>query len=156
MAWSMLTFGKHRGKSLPEVIFTDPDWFFWAVETGVFDNKGALKREASELLNKAKAIRIPNNEANDLVAEYVIHSPTGKLSHMNIVPAQRKHHVGSSPTYRKDVIDLSFTRQIARYDKLGCRALIASAKFVLFGNKSARMTRARCDEFFNSAKNFKT
>jgi len=44
MAWSILPFGKHKGKTLPQIVFTDPDWFFWAMEENVF--KGPLKREA--------------------------------------------------------------------------------------------------------------
>jgi len=30
MAWSTLPFGKHKGKTLPQIVFADPDWFFWA------------------------------------------------------------------------------------------------------------------------------
>jgi hypothetical protein len=26
--WSIINFSKHKGKSLPEVILHDPDWFF--------------------------------------------------------------------------------------------------------------------------------
>jgi hypothetical protein len=36
MAWSTLNFGKHAGKTLPQIVFADPDWFFWAIETNVF------------------------------------------------------------------------------------------------------------------------
>jgi hypothetical protein len=28
--WSVLDFGKHKGRTLPWVMFHDPDWFFWA------------------------------------------------------------------------------------------------------------------------------
>lgn len=35
MSWTALEFGRHTGRSLPQVMFADPDWFFWAVEAGV-------------------------------------------------------------------------------------------------------------------------
>jgi hypothetical protein len=157
MPWSTVDFGKWRnqGKTLPQIVFADPDWFFWAVETKVFDNKGPLRAQAAELFAKATAIRIPGSESKDVAAEYIIHPPTAKFSHMHIVPADRARHEGASGTYRKDVIDLSFARKIAPYDKLGCSSLVSSAKCVLFGSKSARMTQTRCEQFFDDPKNFK-
>jgi hypothetical protein len=152
MAWSTLPFGKHKGKTLPQIAFTDPDWFFWAIEENVF--KGPLRREAERIDARARAIRIPNNTAGDLEAEYLVHPPTGKFGNMEIVPASRPLHQGSSPAFRKDVIDLSVPRNIAPYDKLGCRTLVSSAKYVLFGSTSTRMTKERCEAFFDNPANF--
>ena len=42
-------FGKHKGKTLPQILCSDPDWFFWAMENNVFRNKGALQSEAKDL-----------------------------------------------------------------------------------------------------------
>ena len=152
MAWSILRFSKHKGKTLPQILFSDPDWFFWAIEENVF--KGQLKDEAERIDARARAIRIPNNTRGKLQAEYFVHRPTGKFGDMEIVPASRPLHQGSSPAFRKDVIDLSVPRNIARYDKLGCRTLLSSAKHVLFGSRSARMTKERCETFFDDPKNF--
>lgn len=152
MAWSILSFGKHKGKTLPQIVFSDPDWFFWAIENNVF--KGPLRREAERIDARARAIRIPKNTAGDLEAEYFVHPPTGKFGDMEVVPASRPLHQGSSRAFRKDVIDLSVPRKIARYDKLGCRTLVSSAKHVLFGSTSARMTKERCEAFFDNAENF--
>jgi hypothetical protein len=156
VSWSILNFGKHRGKSLPQVIFNDPDWFFWAVGTKVFEGKGALGHEAADLARKATAIRIPNNDDNHLIAEYAVHPPTGKFSSMEIIPTERPKHEGSTHTVRRNVIDLSMAQRIAPYDKLGCRSLISSAKLVLFGSKSVRMDRVRCERFFDDRDNFET
>jgi len=30
MTWTELPFGKYVGMTLPQVLFTDPGWFFWA------------------------------------------------------------------------------------------------------------------------------
>lgn len=152
MAWSTLKFGKHIGKTLPQIVFADPDWFFWAIETNVFN--GPLKHESETINVRARAIRIPNNTAGDLQAEYLVHPPTGKFGDMEIVPASRPLHQGSSPAFRMDVIDLSVPRKIASYDKLGCKTLVSCAKCVLFGSSSARMTKERCEMFFDDSTNF--
>jgi hypothetical protein len=73
---------------------------------------------------------------------------------MEIVPASRPLHHGSSPAFRMDVIDLSVPRRIASYDKLGCKSLVTSAKYVLFGSTSARMTKERYEAFFDDLTHF--
>jgi hypothetical protein len=30
--WTIVDFSKHKGKSLPQIILHDPDWFFWAMK----------------------------------------------------------------------------------------------------------------------------
>jgi hypothetical protein len=153
MVWSTVNFGKHSGKTLPQIVFSDPDWFFWAIENGIF--KGPLANQARTLNARARVIRIPENDSGDLTAEYYLHQPTGKFAHVEVVPVSRPHHEGSSPTFRKDVIDLSVPRQIAPYDKLGCKNLISSVKSVLFGSASVRMTKERCEAFFDDLANFR-
>jgi len=154
MSWSELQFGKHSGKTLPQILCSDPDWFFWAIEKNVFRNNGALQSEAEDLLHKARNIKIPNNDDGALVVEYVVHPPTGKFSHFDVVPADRPAHIGSSPTFREPVIDMSVPRQFANYDKLGCKQLLSLLKFYIFGSESAHLTKKKCTEFFNDPNNF--
>jgi hypothetical protein len=89
-----------------------------------------------------------------LIAEYLVHSPSGKFGDMQVVPATQPLHEASSRAFRKDVIDLSVPRNIAPYDKLGCWTLVSSAKYVLFGSASSRMTKERCEMFFDNPANF--
>ena len=152
MPWSIVKFGRHHGKTLPQIVFTDPDWFFWAVEQNIFE--GPLRLEAVEIDARARAIRIPNNSTGDLVAEYIGHPPTGKFSHMEIVPKAQPKHEGYSATIRKPVIDLSMPRKFASYDKMGCKNLISSVKYALFGSSSARMNQKRCEAFFDDRTHF--
>jgi hypothetical protein len=148
-----LTFGKHKGKTLPQVLFADPDWFFWACEEGVFQNRGSLAKEAEELRRRTTNIRIRQDGAEELVAEYVIH-PNGKFTDLNFVPKSQPPHEGGSRTHRSDRIDLSFPRRLKSYDKLGCGMLVSILKHHYFGSAKARMTRKRCEEFFEDDKNF--
>lgn len=155
MNWSTLEFGKYRGKTLPQVLFRDPDWFFWAMEKDVFRNKGRiLYQEAKELSRKARNIKIPSRYPPDSVVEYWIHEPTDKFVRLGIVPRTRLPHMGSSPTFRKETIDLSVPRQIAPYDKLGCKCLLDCVINILFEYNYAKMTKKRCEDFFDNSNNF--
>lgn len=152
--WSTLNFGKHSGKSLPQVLFADPDWFFWAVEKEVFHDRPLLKTESELLLRRARNIKIPASRHPDPVVEYFVHHPTGKFAHFDVIPRDRGAHIGSSRTFRSDVIDMSVPRRLAPYDKTGCKSLVSSLKHHVFGNKSARITRERAEAFFDDASNF--
>jgi len=55
MSWSVLSFGKYKGKSLPEIILIDLDWFYWMAPKFY----GRLAEEAQDLARKARAIKIP-------------------------------------------------------------------------------------------------
>ena len=154
MCWSKLWFGKHKGKTLPQVVFIDPDWFFWAMEDGISKGKGKLLYEAQEIYHKSQSVLIPQNGSKNLMAEYFIHSPTDKFAYMEIVSASRPDHVGSSITFRSEVIDLSVPRDISSYDKLGGKLLISNLKSCLFGSSNYRMTKKRCEAFFEDDGNF--
>ena len=66
--WSILTFGKHKGKSLPRILLSDPDWFFWAAEGDVF--RGRLAEEASLLEYRGCNIKIPKPNPQDWCVRY--------------------------------------------------------------------------------------
>lgn len=154
MSWSEIYFGKHKGKTLPQVVFSDPDWFFWAIDHGVFTGKGVLENEAKEIKKKATSIRIPQKGSKELVAEYGLHPSNRTFCDLEIVPKSRPPHEGSTETFRSPVIDLSVPRQIKDYDKLGCRILISTVKFYLFGDPKRQMTKKRCEGFFSDDSNF--
>lgn len=79
--------------------------------------------------------------------EYLIHRPTGKFDRLEVVPRSRGLHEGGSPAFRSDFIDMSVPRRIAQYDKLGCKSLVSSLKFYVFGSESARVTKGRAEDF---------
>ena len=152
MKWSILKFGKHKGKSLPQVLFSDPDWFFWSIEQKAFKYEDEqLIKEVIDINKKARRIKIPVTEGNDLVAEYIIHPPTGKFGELRPVGRDIQRHSGSN---RKDYIDMSAPRTIAPYDKLGYKTMLKSMKFYLFGSTKHKMTKERCEIFFSDENNF--
>ena len=154
-AWTVIDFGKHEGKTLPQIALTDPDWLFWAIENGAFNNRSdALKAEAEDIGRKSTRIRIPNSQLPDLKVECVIHPGVGKLADVKVVPASRPPDVGSSSTFRLDHFNLSVPRRISPYDKFGGKVMVEAIKRYVFGNAKTRLTRARCEEFFNDDKHF--
>lgn len=156
MAWSPLRFGKHKGKTLPQVLFHDPEWFFWAYEDERLfkDSPPMLRREADTLYARARSIRIPQNGSETRVVEYEFYPGTEKFCGFEIVEESRPRHEGSTGTSRSTHIDMSIPRRQADYDKLGFKLLVDELKQVFFGDSEWRMTKGRCEAFFDDAANF--
>jgi hypothetical protein len=135
-------------------LFTDPDWFFWACETGVFNSRPALRDEADMIHAKATSIKVPQSGDEPRLVEYNFY-PDGHTSvGFDIVEESRPPHEGSTPTQRAGFIDMRIPRQQREYDKLGYKLFLKSLKFALFGGESARMTKKRCEDFFDNEDNF--
>ncbi len=151
--WSTLEIGKHAGRSLPQILFSDPDYFFWAVEKKIF--QGRLATEAAELAWKARHIKIPKPDPENWCVEYFF-TPENKFSWYHLIEAGRPPHVGSSITMRSNNIDMSVVRESCRYDKSGYKRFVKTMKRHLFGNSATRMTAERCEEFFDDRDNFRS
>ncbi len=149
MTWSKVNLKRFKDKTLPEIVWHDPDYFFWGIANNVF--KGPLSREATEIDYKARNIKIPQEEGRDkMVAQYNIHRPTGKFGDMEIVEEseyQYKHSI------RRDTIDLSVPREIYPKDKFGNKMMIKQVQKILF-KKDIQLTKAFCEEFFDNNDNF--
>jgi len=156
MEWTKIDFGKeHKGKTLPQVLFTDPDWFFWNIKNHKFGNNGpGLDREAIYLNAKARRIRIPQDKFKDHVAVYKIHQPTGKFGRLDLSTRSELVDQQSDVFQVMDVFDLSVPNQISNYDKTGNRNFLSSLKYYLFGDASYHMTKKRCEKFFEDDMNF--
>jgi hypothetical protein len=137
---------------LPQIVFADPDWFFWAVEEDAF--KGALRREAEDIARKAKRIRIPDAEPGEKKVRYYIDPNVGKLANVEVIEASRSPHVGSSATRESLFFDLSMARRISRYDKTGGRFVVSAIKAHVLGGRTTRLTKERCEAFFEEPRNF--
>ena len=147
MLWTTLNFGTHAGKSLPQIIISDADWFFWAIHAGVFE--GTLAAEAEDLVEKATAIKIPKPDAAHWQVEYR-YEERGRFLGFEFVRANS--HCGHHSTRRLPHLDLSCVRRGKAYDKKGCRNLLRDFRRYCLGKKSA--TKRRCEKFFSNSKNF--
>ena len=88
--WTALNFGKHRGISLPLLLFRDAAYFFWAFENSCF--KGSLAFEAEDIDQKIRNIGIPNSFGSGAVVEYIVHPHSRTFVKFEIV-----HHATGVP-----------------------------------------------------------
>ena len=152
MEWTVIGVGKHGGKSLPQIIFNDADWFFHAYENGYF--KGPADVEARELYRRARSIKIPQRNGQKMLVEYLFHSGggngSGKFGTMRLIAdGPGLGHLNVS-----HVIDFYVPRSMARYDKTGYKYFVATLKAILWGDPSKRMNRRACEAFFEDDGNF--
>jgi len=153
MDWTEVKKGKYNGKTIPQIIFSDPDYFFWAYENNFF--KGKLLEEAKEVYSKATSIKIPQPQNGEkLVVEYAFMPSSGTFCDFKLVPSSRPQHTGSTPTFRNDVIDMSIPRQRKEYDKIGYDIFLKRLKFYVFRNSKYRFIKKNCEDFFDNHNNF--
>jgi hypothetical protein len=153
--WALLEFGKHVGKTLPQILFTDPDWFFWAFEEDAFACQDWITvDEVERIQRRAKSIRIPSRYGPGLAVEYIISE--GRFEGLRLTPADAVVGGGINRTsYLKSVFDMSVPRKWRGYDKSGMRTMLRDLKEILFGDPSRRMNRRRCEEFFDDVGRFR-
>jgi hypothetical protein len=68
MDWTTIRFGKYRGKSLPEIIFDDADYFFFLYENKFFHYD--LAKEAEVSYRRARSIKVPSRNGKKMFVKY--------------------------------------------------------------------------------------
>ena len=152
MKWSTLTFGKHKGKTLPQVMFSDPDWFYHGLENGYF--KGSLFLQAREIYRKSCAMRVPRRNGEKRFVEYIVDRGSGKFATLHVITGDMESYGRFAKNMILEVIDMRVPRETAKYDKSGYQNFLSAMKAILFGDPSYKMTKRRCEEFFESDENF--
>lgn len=148
MAWTKLDFGKHARKTLPQVLLSDPDWFYWSVMKDIWEDKPYyLREEARIITKKSVSIRIPTNDEDNLVVQYNLHT-NSRIIGFEIVNKNQLYYEGGRSIRGGNVIDLFFASELKKYDKLGGRLMIKSLKNWVFGDEDIRLTKAKCEAFF--------
>jgi len=151
MKWTTLNFGKHAGFSLPQIILSDADWFFWAFYKDFL--WGRLADEADDLAAKAVAIKIPKPDAEHWEVEYR-YEEDGRFCEFEFVRKDAPSYgAGYRRVSRLPYLDLSFIRRSRTYDKCGCRNLLRDFRRLYFGHRT-RLSKRRCERFFSNRKNF--
>ena len=156
MEWTALDFGKYKGKTLPQILFIDPDWFFDACEYKKFQRmQNELRSEANDIYIKARNI-LPTD--SDSMFEYVIY-PQNKLWVVGFVsidkPRPDYEDADGFKSIFHPVLDMNFARQISRMsDVVGSQNILKfiQTKILNIGNK--RLTQKIAEDFFNNPDNF--
>jgi uncharacterized protein (DUF3820 family) len=145
MSWRVMPFGKYEGKTLPEVIPIDLDWFYWALPKLY----GKIGEEAQVLARKVRAIKIPGPHRKRLEVEYR-YERDDRFRGFTFVKASSGQH--SRWSTRLPYLDLSQCLR-RRYDKRGGRILLRDFRKHYFGEHK-RLTKKRCEKFFSDRRNF--
>jgi hypothetical protein len=148
--WTKLTFGKHKGKTLPQIIIADFDWFYWARDAEIF--KGKLAEEADDLMAKATHIRIPKRKPKKWEVEYVS-DRGGRFCGFSFVKCDSPYYDRTGNTLRLPVLDFLVIRRRKKYDKGGYRVFVDGFRRAFFGPRR-RITKRRAERFFADRNNF--
>ncbi|HMI82576.1 MAG TPA: hypothetical protein VK550_00715 [Polyangiaceae bacterium] len=147
--WTRLDFGRHFGKTLPQVIFSDPGWVFWACANGCFESRRLLE-EAEQVDYRARHVRVSGNDTGRMV---LYTTDAGKFAGITLVLPTIVAECGSA-AFLCNHFDLSFPSRLAKYDKLGEKLMIRGLKECLFHNPTLKMSEARATAFFDDDSNF--
>ena len=152
MQWTVVNFGKHKGLTLPQILFKDADWFFYAYEQGYF--KSPYTREARVLYRRARSIRVPERNGQKMFVRYITHQSkrtgTVKFGTMELIadgPGLERLNVSQR-------IDFYTPRSYAQYDKTGYKNFVSALKAILPDKLPRRMNQQACEDFFAGDDNF--
>jgi hypothetical protein len=147
MIWSKLNFGKNVGRTLPQVVLSDPNWFFWAHRKGIF--YGRLAIEAKIVAARATHIRIPKPHRKRWQVEYHW-DREGRFLGFDFVKTKSSFY---HPLFnRLPHLDLAYIRRGSVHDIRDCRQLIRDFRYLYF--EGLNLTKGRCEEFFEADENF--
>jgi hypothetical protein len=145
MMWTTFPFGKHHGKTLPQIVLDDPDWFFWILP----ELYGSLKVEADDLARKASKIKIPRRKPRKWLVEFRF-THGNRFCGLDIVRADS--FMDSKWSIRLPYLDLRLLRSHKAYDKKGYKHLIRDFRRLYFDGRN--LTKKRCEVFFDNGDNF--
>ena len=146
--WSTLRFGKHEGKTLPQVVLHDPDWFFWAIGHNIFRDQ--IAEEAQEIASKATHIKIPRPDPENWRIKYQF-TPDGKFVGLGVIPTATTD-TETEYAMTDACLDLSLIHRLQKYDKFGYRMLLAKFRDYFFDG--SKLTQEICEHFFYKEANF--
>ena len=141
MFWTVMPFGKYEGKTLPEIIMRDPDWFLWVLPK----LNGKLAKEAGEVARKARAIKIPKGKGKRLLVEYRYELDTESILGRRFCGfelVEDSAYYCKKWTMRSSHLDLTLPVREKKYNKRGGRIMIEDFRRHFFG-ENKRLTKKR-------------
>ena len=147
-----LKFGKHAGKTLPQVAIADPNWLFWAKENISF--YGRLAAEVEEVAYKASHIKIREPDPENWRVEYrfaLQNTLAYTFANFDIISA-RKAESCCSPSIISTHLDLSFPRRLKNRRKLDYEMMLQQFKYLYFYKRE--LNKELCECFFRNDRNF--
>lgn len=166
MEWEIIDFGKFRGKgkTLPQILFIDPDWFFYQYEREDGYLKKKYKVDCEKIYFRAKNIKPPMgkyikyflyNDGSSWTFSFIDELEAKEKFYKCIggeVFCQNEEMLDAAYFTILDRIDMSFPHKRKSYDKLSNKIFVQSLKAYLLQTKVVRKEKA--ETFFMNDKNF--
>ncbi len=167
MEWNKMNFGavaNIQNKTLPQIIFINPDWFFFQYER---DNSYLRKKFGIEADYIYKRVRNIKPKENHYIKHFLFCDYTSDgFSPINITEAKTKFlEYIETGSYCQDIdyldsqqftilkrIDLRFPKSLKGYDKQSYKFFIKELKDYLFDGK--RISEKKAIDFFENEENF--
>ncbi len=124
--WTILPGGKYEGKTLPAVVLSDPNYFFYGIGLNYFSS---LATEAEKIEIRAQHIIIPNLAGKRQVAVYCADAvDCWRFNSVILVPEGTDLSPLRSVTEQKAVLDLSVTYRHFNSDRTSGPTMIRQMK----------------------------
>lgn len=152
MSWAEVDFGKYKdaNKTLPEIVLIDTDYFVWGYEFGIFRSDQLLNTQSEDIYRKIQSIRIPFNDNNELICEFISHENKIQKLQVNFKDSPRDVNC----VYRESHIDLTFPNKYNPESFNKMNQVLPQLYNILFGGETKIPNRTICDDFFIYEENF--
>lgn len=147
--WTPLPAGPHEGRTLPEVVFLDPDFVLAALEAGALD--APWLEEAKEVCRRASRIRPCRGARRAVTVLYHLNAYfPERFSGISVVVKrdQRLSEFRKFSAAESAFLDLTMARRIAPHDPGASRGLVEHLLVTHFGDPNAKLTRRQAEDFF--------
>jgi len=148
--WLPLKFGKHAGKTLPELMFIDPGYFYWALSEQVFPAKYV---EQATIVNCRMKHMLPPRPKPDKWEFLIDLDAKKEFRDFEIVKLGSGDH-GSERgrfRFRTQHLDLSI---VAGRPRAVCQKMISRIKAEFFSEAGASLSRPDFEKFILRDRNF--
>ena len=144
--WSYVGFGSYCDKTLPEVVLSDPGWFFHELKgTSLWESAYC---EVNELAYKACNIKVPTADPEN----WKIIWSDDLLDGRDAFRIMGREEPIIDYAFTMSHLDLSWPRRWHSYDAGESAAVAAAFRKNYLGG--AELTPERCNAFFSNNENF--
>ena len=142
MVWTKMFFGQYNGKTMPEIIAVDLDYFLH-MQPGLYARLGI---EARMLVRRLCSIRVPLHLKRRSIEYY--HDGN---EFVGFAVVKTKKPITVRGAHRLSYLDMSLARG-GRFAKRECRNMIRCFREWYFSGRN--LTKARVEAFFADRDNF--
>jgi hypothetical protein len=150
MEWTGVPQKKHKGKTLPQIAFHDPYYLMWLITEATL--YGPLVLEADKMRRRVSRIILKGRKRRsyEFAWDFDPWEFRGVYVALPVPPKTRQPRDGE----RTQFLDLGMLKSHGRFAKADYKLFRAQIIEILFGDPSRKMTKKRCEGFFNNPRNF--